>query len=137
MHETGIALEIFRSAIETASNEAGEVVRLVKVWVSIGDRSAVDPTLLESAWQSIVIGTRHDGAELQVRWCASRRYCPSCNQVKKEILGSWMPICPDCGDVVQMEGGQQLDLDSVEFNKFASPHSPSRSKPSTQTENHV
>ncbi len=137
MHETGIALEIFRSAIESASEQVGASVRLVKVRVSIGDRSAVDPALLDLAWQSIVIGTRHDGADLLVRWCPSRRFCSNCNQAKDESLGSWLPVCPDCGNVILIEGGQELDLDSVEFKQFPSPLSPGRSSASTATETHV
>jgi hydrogenase nickel incorporation protein HypA/HybF len=120
MHETGIALEVFRSALESANAEAGQKVRLKSIRVSIGDRSAVDPNLLEHAWQAIVIGTRHDGAELKVKWCPSRRYCPSCLKTKDSSLGSWLPICPDCGDAIVIDGGQELDLDSVEF-QVASP----------------
>ncbi len=132
MHETGIALEIFRSAIESASNQLGAAVRLVKIRVSIGDRAAVDPNLLDAAWQSIVIGTRHDGAELHVRWCRSRRYCTRCGQVKEHSLGSWLPICPDCGDVVQIDGGQELALDAVEVQEFASPLPNDRRSEATQ-----
>lgn len=137
MHETGIALEVFRSALESATHKARADVRLVKIRVSIGDRASVDPTLLDLAWQSVVIGTRHDGADLQVRWCPSRRFCGSCNQVKEESLGSWLPICPDCGDVIQIEGGQQLNLDSVEFEQISSPITPRRSSASTEKESHV
>ncbi|NQU50444.1 MAG: hydrogenase maturation nickel metallochaperone HypA [Planctomycetes bacterium] len=120
MHETGIALEVFRSALESARAEAGQQVRLKSIRVSIGDRSAVDPNLLEHAWQSIVIGTRHDGAELKVKWCPSRRYCPRCHKTKDSSLGSWLPICPDCGDAIEIDGGLELDLDLVEFD-VASP----------------
>jgi hydrogenase nickel incorporation protein HypA/HybF len=137
MHETGIALEIFRSALESATEQVGAGVRLLAVRASIGERTAVDPSLLDSAWQSIVIGTRHDGADLQVRWCPTRRFCASCNQATVESMDRWQAICPDCGDVIQTEGGQELELNSVEFKQIPSPPLSRRSSALTAAQSHA
>jgi len=108
VHETGIALEIYRLARQAAVREGG--LRLQKVSVAIGELSAVEPGLLAFAWEAVVAGGRDASAELEIEWHPVIRYCPRCREGKGRSLGSWMPLCPDCGEPMVVKGGDELDL---------------------------
>jgi len=108
VHETGLALEIYRAARQAAGSEGG--FPLAKVSVAIGELSAVEPSLLEFAWQAVVAGGKDAAAQLEVEWCPVTRYCPRCGEGKGSSLGSWLPLCPDCGDPMLVKGGEELDL---------------------------
>jgi len=122
VHETGIALDILssaRAAVRARLEEEAELGgrgRLVTVKVAIGELAAVEPELLRLAWEAAVAGGPDAGARLEVRWCPTHRRCPACAAPKDRAEGSWMPLCPDCGAPLQVEGGQELDLESVEFD---------------------
>lgn len=122
MHEAGIALEILRLAEKAAAEEAGSPpARLVKLRVAVGEFSGVDPSLLKTAWTAVVAEGRSAEAELEVRWCPVHRHCPACGEDKSSSQGSWMQLCPDCDAPITVEGGQELDLESVEFESSTSP----------------
>jgi len=118
MHETGIAVEILHTAIGIAEGKASEPnLKLVKVSVAVGELSAVDPELLKHAWHAVVGDSPHFDAILEVRWCPVFRHCPSCNEAKQSGDGSWLQICPDCSGPLAVEGGRELDIESVEFDQ--------------------
>jgi hydrogenase nickel incorporation protein HypA/HybF len=118
MHETGIAVEIFHTALRIAEERVeGQAVRLRKVKVAIGELSSVDPELLKHAWDAVIESSPHQDAEMEVRWCPVFRQCPSCNEQKESADGSWLQICPDCHGPLAVEGGCELDLESIEFDK--------------------
>ena len=119
MHETGIAVEVLHGALKAAVEELGgnSAIKLVKVRVAVGELSSVDPELLKHAWEAVVEDSAHCGAQLDVRWCPVDRMCPSCNESNQSADGSWLQICPDCHGPLAVEGGCELDLESVEFEK--------------------
>lgn len=117
MHETGIGVEILHTALCIAEERAeGQAVQLRKVKVAIGELSSVDPELLKHAWDAVVESSTHQDAALEVRWCPVFRQCPSCNEEKQSADGSWLQICPDCQGPLAVEGGCELDLESIEFD---------------------
>ena len=117
MHELGIAEEIYRNArLATAGCPPG---RLEVVRVAVGDRSAVEPGLLESAWEAVVAGGPDQGARLEIDWRPSRQTCLCCGEEKPRAPGSWLRLCPDCGHVLAVDGGDELDLLHVEFETEA------------------
>jgi Zn finger protein HypA/HybF involved in hydrogenase expression len=64
---------------------------------------------------------QHEKAELQVKWCLVRRTCPTCNEPKAGPAGELLQLCPDCHGPLAVEGGDELDLESVEFEEIACP----------------
>jgi hydrogenase nickel incorporation protein HypA/HybF len=116
MHETGIAVEILHGALKAATQRSGNThACLIKVRVAVGELSAVDPDLLQHAWQAVVTDSPQADAVLDVRWCPARRHCPTCNEDKQDAVGSWLQLCPDCQGPLVVEGGRELDLETVEF----------------------
>jgi Zn finger protein HypA/HybF involved in hydrogenase expression len=122
MHETGIAVEILRSALSAAEErESRAPIRLLEVGVAVGELASIDPNLLKQAWASVVAEGPHRKAELRVRWCPVCRTCPTCNSAKAGPNGEALHQCPDCHGPLAVEGGDELELESVEFEEVFSP----------------
>ena len=108
MHETGVAVEIYKASLDAARGYGPG--RLERVKVALGELSAVEPELLGYAWEAVVAGTPDEGCALEVEWHPSRQHCPRCSQDKPRMPGSWLQVCPDCGELLAVEGGKELDL---------------------------
>ena len=113
VHEMGIAIEVYRTCRETIEAHGGG--RLQGVRLAVGELSAVEPSLLVSAWEAVVFDSPDAGAELEIRWCPAQQFCSNCNQLKERSEGSWMRVCPDCGFPVQVSGGSELDVLDLTF----------------------
>jgi hydrogenase nickel insertion protein HypA len=113
MHETGVAAEIYAVSRRTADAHAGG--RLSSVRVLVGELSAIEPDLLAFAWEAITSGGPDAGARLEVEWRAARQTCAACGTVAERAPGSWLKLCPRCGGVLRIEGGDELDVRDVTF----------------------
>jgi hydrogenase nickel incorporation protein HypA/HybF len=109
----GIALDIYRICRETVRAHDGG--RLQSVRVAIGELAAVEPELLAFAWEAALAGEEDAGAELRIDWCPALQQCASCGEVKERAPGSWLRLCPDCGQPLQVSGGDELDVLEVTF----------------------
>jgi hydrogenase nickel incorporation protein HypA/HybF len=113
MHELGVAASIYRSSREAVrAHGAG---RLEVVRVAIGELAAVEPELLQTAWQVVTSDGPDAGARLEIRWHAARQHCASCGEQRARAAGSWLRLCPDCQMPLHVEGGDELDLLQVEY----------------------
>ncbi len=117
MHETGLVAEIYRIARETVETHGGG--RLETVRLAIGELSAVEPDLLRFAWEAITQGTSDEGARLDVDFRRARQTCASCGDVAERALGSWLRLCPRCGGLLDVSGGDELDVLQVAFAEEA------------------
>ncbi|MEZ5965524.1 MAG: hydrogenase maturation nickel metallochaperone HypA [Planctomycetota bacterium] len=106
MHELSIAQELLRLC--QARLEAGQ--RLQYVRIAVGELASVEPDLLRFAWQAVTAGTPHATAVLDVAWCPARQRCDACGEIAERQPGSWLRLCPQCGQALRVEGGDQLDL---------------------------
>ncbi|MGD8376647.1 MAG: hydrogenase maturation nickel metallochaperone HypA [Acidobacteriota bacterium] len=106
MHELGIALEIHRACREHAPADG----RLESVTVAIGELSSVEPELLRHAWEATVAAGPDAGAVLEIEWHPARQICSRCGDVPERSPGTWLRLCPRCGDPLRVDGGDQLDL---------------------------
>lgn len=113
MHETGLAVEIHRIARAVADERGGGA--LESVTVAVGDLAAVEPPLLEFAWRAVVEGTADGGAVLVVEWQRARQDCASCGEIAERAPGSWLRLCPRCGEPLRVTGGDALDVLRVAF----------------------
>lgn len=113
VHEMGIALEIYR-VCEDAVRDQGSG-RMEAVRIAVGELAAVEPDLLEFAWEAVVAGGRHHGSQLEVVWCPATQRCARCGEVKERVEGSWLRLCPDCGLPLEVTGGDELDVLEVSF----------------------
>ena len=117
MHEMSLAAEIHGIARATADDRGGGP--LESVTVVVGELSAVEPELLEFAWKAQVAGGADEGSRLIVEWRRARQICGSCGEVPERGPGSWMRLCPRCGDPLSVEGGDELDVRAVAFSESA------------------
>ena len=111
MHEMGLAAEILRIARNAADGHGGGA--LESVTVVIGELAAVEPDLLEFAWQAQVAGREDEASRLVVEWRRARQLCDSCGEVPERAPGSWLRLCPRCGEPLAVEGGDELEVRSV------------------------
>jgi hydrogenase nickel incorporation protein HypA/HybF len=113
MHEMGLAVEIYRAARAVADERGGGT--LESVTVAVGELAAVEPDLLEFAWRGVVDGTDDSRACLVVDWRRARQACRMCGDVAERAQGSWLRLCPRCGEPLRVEGGDELDLRRVAY----------------------
>jgi len=119
VHELGIATEILRSACAELEPRGGG--RLTRVGVRIGELEAVEPPLLQYAWQALTADGEHAGARLVVEWVPAVQSCPSCGDVRERQPGSWLRLCPHCERPLRVRGGRALELREVRFDSYPTP----------------
>ncbi len=115
MHELSIATEVYRTSRAAVAEHGGG--RLVCVRLAVGELTAIEPELLGFAWEALLAGSGDAGARLDVEWRPARQHCPACAAAKPRGDGSWLRLCPDCGQPLTVEGGDELDVLSVEFEQ--------------------
>ena len=113
----GLAAEIHRIAREAADARGGGALEAVTV--AVGELSAVEPDLLEFAWQAVVAGTPDESSRLLVDWSVARQLCSECGEVAERAPGSWMRVCPRCGQPLSVSGGDELEVRRVSFGEAA------------------
>jgi hydrogenase nickel incorporation protein HypA/HybF len=115
MHEMGLVVEIRRLAHEAVAGRGPG--RLEKVRIAVGELSAVEPDLLEFAWEAVVAGTEDAGAKLEVDYRPARQVCRVCGEIAGRAPGSWLRLCPRCGGILTVLGGDDLDVLKVVFEE--------------------
>lgn len=118
MHEMGLALEIRRIAREAVAGRGPGRVEMVRV--AVGELSAVEPELLAFAWEAAVAGTKDAASKLEVDFRPARQTCRACGEIAGRAPGSWLRLCPRCGDALVVSGGDDLDVLSVAFEETVS-----------------
>jgi len=115
MHEMGVATEIRRIARESVAGRGAG--RITHVRLAVGDLAAVEPEILRYAWEAVVEGTPEEGAVLDVEWRPALQTCLACGNVPGRAHGSWLRLCPRCGGVLRVTGGDDLDVLQVVFEE--------------------
>ncbi len=108
MHEMGLALDIYRTCREAVVGQGRGRIEWVRV--AVGELSAVEPDLLRYAWEAVVADGPDAGARLNVEWRPALQRCVACNENKPRSEGSWLRVCPDCGEPLDVRGGDELDV---------------------------
>ena len=114
MHEMGLSAEIYRIARSAADDRGGGC--LESVTVIVGELAAVEPDLLDFAWQATVQGTADEQARLLVQWQPVRQICDACGEVPERAPGSWLRLCPRCDGTLFVSGGDELEVRTVSFS---------------------
>jgi hydrogenase nickel incorporation protein HypA/HybF len=116
MHELGIAMSVLDTCRAAVAQHGGG--RLEKVCIAVGELSAIEPELLRYAWEAVVAGGPEADCRLEVEWRPARQRCPACDEDKPRAAGSWLRLCPDCGQPLAIEGGDELDILHVSFVSY-------------------
>jgi hydrogenase nickel incorporation protein HypA/HybF len=115
VHELSIAAEVYRTSRSAVAEHGGG--RLVAVRLAVGELTAIEPELLGFAWEALLARSGDAGARLDVEWRPARQHCAVCGGEKLRGEGTWLRLCPDCGQPLAVEGGDELDVLSVEFEQ--------------------
>jgi len=110
----GLAMSIHRICRDAIASHGGGSLDWVRV--AVGELSAVEPELLEFAWQAVIADGPDAHARLEVEWHPARQLCAQCGEPKQRVAGSWLRLCPDCGLPLRVEGGDELDVLQVSFS---------------------
>jgi hydrogenase nickel incorporation protein HypA/HybF len=113
MHEMSIAIEVYRQSREAVASYGRG--RINAVHLAVGELSAVEPDLISFAWEAVIAETDDAGAELVVRWCPTSQLCQQCGTVEERAEGSWLRLCPTCSSPLQLNGGNELDIEHIEY----------------------
>lgn len=113
MHELGLAMDIYRTCREAVAQHGPGRLEWVKV--AIGELAAVEPELLLFAWNAVTQEGPDHAARLEVEWRQARQCCSSCGGPVERARGAWLSFCPACGKVLELEGGDELEILSVGF----------------------
>jgi len=84
--------------------------RIHAVRVAVGELTAVEPDLLRFAWQAVTEATPDAGAKLTIDWRPAQQICSACGRDVGRVEGTWLRLCPECGGVLRVEGGEELDI---------------------------
>jgi hydrogenase nickel insertion protein HypA len=115
MHEMGLAVEIRRLAREVVAGRGPGRIEIVRI--AVGELSAVEPDLLTFAWEAAVAGTEDAASKLEVDFRPARQTCRACGEIAGRAPGSWLRLCPRCGDALTVSGGDDLDVLKVVFEE--------------------
>lgn len=108
MHELSIAEALLEVCEREVTAHGGGTIE--RACVAVGELSGVEPDLLRFAWEAVVAGGPHAGAALDVEFRPASQTCGDCGEIATRAAGSWMRICPECGQPLRVEGGDELDL---------------------------
>lgn len=108
MHELSIATSIYEACRKAVAANGGG--RLASVRVAVGELSAVEPDLLRYAWEALLSASADRGCPLDVEWKPARQRCARCGEERSRVPGSWLRLCPRCGDPLAIEGGDELTI---------------------------
>ncbi len=111
----GIAAEVRRIARQSVADRGPG--RITCVRLAVGDLAAIEPELLSYAWEALVAGTPEEGATLEVDWRPAKQTCRICGDLPGRAPGSWLRLCPRCGGVLRVTGGDDLDVLQVVFEE--------------------
>ncbi len=115
MHELAIAQGIIRAVDE--SIPAARVASIKRIWVTVGELSAVQKECLEFAFEAVTSGTRLEGAGLVLEYVKPLFRCQKCAREFEPSDGFFSP-CPGCGGFgVDVVKGNELYVKSVELDE--------------------
>lgn len=107
MHE----LAITESIVESVQERLGDV-RVRRLNLEIGKLSGVVPDSVRFCFDVVAAGTNLEGAVLEIVEPAAKADCRACGRTFE--LDGWLPLCP-CGSAdVEVLGGRELRIESVE-----------------------
>jgi len=114
MHEFSIAQNLIRIVKDTIDN--GDLSRVTKVKVKVGELSGVVPDALEFSFRIIADDNNMKRAQLEIDFVSLKVKCKNCKKEFKLEFPSF--ICPDCLSAnLDIITGNELFLESIELEE--------------------
>ena len=114
MHELALAQGMLDIATEELARH--NCKRLTLLRVNVGAMSGVVPECLEFAFTSLVQGTVHEGARLEIVKIPLKLKCVCGAEFEADNGPYDLPACPKCGEVFghRVLAGKELQVDWIE-----------------------
>ncbi len=109
MHEVAIAQGLLEIVKEQAALYRAQ--KVTKVKVKVGALTGVLPEALRFAFEALSRGEVTEGAVLEVEVMPVKVRCESCGVME----GVPFLLCPNCGGLVEMLSGRELQIESMEI----------------------
>ncbi|MCI5968669.1 hydrogenase/urease nickel incorporation protein HypA [Helicobacter sp.] len=93
MHEFSIVSSLLESCEEIAKENKAD--KILVVYVEIGERSGVNPVLLQSAFSAFKVGSKCEEAELKITYKKVGLTCKNCGIIS-EVNEVNYTECPKC-----------------------------------------
>jgi hydrogenase nickel incorporation protein HypA/HybF len=116
VHELGITKSLIAVALD-AMADSGATGRATLLRVAVGRFTAVVPDSLQFYFSVLSRGTLLEGAELSIESIPLRTRCPACENEGEPEQPSL--LCEQCGGLVQVVTGRELQLLSVDVPEAA------------------
>jgi hydrogenase nickel incorporation protein HypA/HybF len=114
MHEVGI-VQAAVAAAERAALDCG-AARIGRLVLRVGALAGVEPTALRFAFEAVSLGTRAEGATLEIEEVAAELHCARCAKPFSAAKDGFIFRCPDCGDLSgDIRRGRELELGRIDF----------------------
>ena len=114
MHELSIALALIEQVQTVAEREKADTV--LRIAVTIGGLSGVNPEALEMAFPVAADDTCAAGAKLDVTFTPAHLHCRSCGRDSSPEFP--VLLCEACGSTdAEVLGARELMLTSVEIDR--------------------
>ncbi len=118
VHELGMCEAVLQAVERRAAGRQVDSIRL-----RVGTLHRVVPEAMDQAFELVAAGTVAEGATIDLVTVPARTSCRSCGeQAEVEEPDA---LCPPCGSTdVDLEGGDELTLESLELATAGSPSGP-------------
>ena len=115
MHESSIAQGILRVVLEALQSPAR---RVCAIHVVVGALTGVEEQSLSLWLEELSQGTAAQDAKLVMRRLPAQLACRACGYTGPYDGSDVVPpLCPTCGKLVRLSGGQELFVESVEIEE--------------------
>ncbi|MDV0444691.1 Hydrogenase maturation factor HypA [Methanimicrococcus sp. At1] len=122
MHEYSLAMDLMESVLAAAAENNASVVNHISV--KVGKIAHVNPTQLEFCLKSIGEGTIAENAEYSFEYIEPEIQCacgyfgkPNETEDSLDMLEYLVSlVCPLCGKNVEVIGGTELVVDSIDID---------------------
>jgi len=114
MHEFSIAQNLIRIVKDAVDN--GNLSKVTKVKVKVGELSGVVPDALEFSFRIIADDNNMKRAQLEIDFVPLKVKCKNCKKEFKLEFPSF--VCPDCSSSdLDIITGNELFLESIELEE--------------------
>lgn len=112
VHELSIAQSIIEIAEDVAFKNNSH--RIKKIKVQIGEFSGIVKEALEFSFEIAKVGTKADGAELEIEIVGFKAICKNCGFVL-DSMDDFNLFCPKCAEPMEIISGREMRVEYIEI----------------------
>jgi len=112
VHELGIAANIVEIALDSIPDDLNNML-VEKINLILGKFSSVEPESLKFCFETLISGTRLEGAQMHIEEVPVKAKCKQCDF--QWIMSEPVFICKTCGSgLIDIISGRELEIVSIE-----------------------